>query len=371
MLIESEAQDILGLLEKVLLGAPNPDNWLKAALNSEPFWRDYLEAVGQTASILERATATVNICIAHDWDSTPTLTERLILGIELAGFPVPDSAVILARIGAGVDPRLDRINSRWVHFNQPFLDREPLRRGIRTLCKSGAPPILVVNGASKAGNSYCNELFQYAFEGQNAPFQIALIEVAEGATFTMDQTKLARLLVEGMDFDLSADDEKAIDPDHRDSYWYSRWILQKAMKTSRRWVFMLDGFSRLPADNSAHSLIRILAADILKNERYRQRVRLVLLHYPDPFGRAQRGKYVHYDLADWAQPKDVQACFEDVYNSIGKKWDPNELSAQVAGSLSGLTPGLWTDLFDRVYDLAEAIRGGKSKSRPAGGGEDK
>jgi len=100
-------------------------------------------------------------------------------------------------------------------------------------------------------------------------------------------------------------------------------------------------------------------------------IKRMQLHYPDPFGRAQRGKYVHYDLADWAQPKDVQACFEDVYNSIGKKWDPNELSAQVAGSLSGLTPGLWTDLFDRVYDLAEAIRGGKSKSRPAGGGEDK
>jgi hypothetical protein len=337
MLTYVEIQDVTRVLGDILLtvGPSNRETWLKGQIPSSDFQRDLNRLLKPASNHLEWAELSIQVCMERGWrGAPPSWIESLLVGMEdepRAPRRVSNLTTILTRIRGGGDPRLEAIATEMVLNDVPFLNRGEVRKGVRELLEPEKRSVLTISGDPKSGRSYCAELFQYISKQYGYYFKVAsvVIEPGQGRVYTPHLLSINIAGAMG-----SKDSPPQIEPAHRTIEPYKNFVLTIAEKASNHWWIVLDGFGDVPPENETRKLIQALAASIA-NERYGERLRLILVDYNGL--QLSPLRYIPHQISRHSIGKEhIRSYFEQLNVKHSSRKTQQELDA--------FTNGIWESL---------------------------
>jgi len=257
----------------------------------------------------EFANRIVGKCVASRWSCDPSLMQMLLaylVGTKGYGGLQP----ILNRVIARQDPNPSPYASHWLMGVNPFIDRIDLRAHAQILMDGIARPILrIVAPEGAFGKTYTQTFFTH-LEEKLVDAHIVTERLSPGTGPSYRPTDLASALIAQMGVT-----EK---PPELQTTLYAKtlcmWVLSNMMAKSGTWFIVLDGFGQRPLNPDVAQMIDILAS-MLSGARYRLKIRLVLIDYPDSLSEVPRADILEEVLCrpDQIRQEDLAPCI--------KEWD--------------------------------------------------
>jgi hypothetical protein len=310
--------------------APNDVEFLKQLPS------DFVTTDAQAASLL-------GYCLDSDWVSRPSLLERVLAALITAGIEVAALTPIRTRVASGVNPNPDPAKALWLDAEMPFFGRDSLRPLITSLLSGYATPILQIVGpqvdGEECGKTYSRWLLEYACNLRQDVNPI-FVGLAKGLGPSYPVESLAEALVAPTGRDIT------LRPPRTQSDYptaLGKWVLNAAMLTPGKWIYILDGFSQKDLQAETRALVDALALDI-SGGVYRRRLRLVLIDYPDAPSQVQQA-HILQDVVPAAKAvaeDEIKACLRAHYADLARRGGgaaPDDASLRVvAEGLLGTAP---------------------------------
>lgn len=339
MLTLDEQQKVLAALE-IALGRVEVRTFIDSTFT--PRHQEILRYLPNTLTTpVLQATYVLSWCLNSRWPPppTPALLDTLLQTLVKAD--APTLVPLQARVSQGPDhdPNRQVGNALWVRETMPFFSRAKLRPVIMQLLESDAQPILRIVGPPKSGKSYTRELIEHVCAESRPDIQVVLAEIPEGTGPSYRAKDLADTLVTPTIRNVS--DVPA--DDHSSDYpaTLCRFVLNAAINSPGRWIYVLDGFNQPHIKKQTRELVQAFAASIAGTGTFRKRMRLVLVDYPTSLPRVQLGTVLDDTVPEVAEltVAEVEACllahYDDIQFRFGRpKPLPNVLQTVAHGLLA-------------------------------------
>jgi hypothetical protein len=269
----------------------------------------------------QHAEFLIGHCLDSRWTHTPSLLERVLTALITAGLEVPRLVPIRDRVRQGIDPNPSPIDARWLDANLPFFSRVDLRRHVEDLLITDAQPILQIagpaQGGEECGKSYTREFLDYVSSRVRRDVHVIFAEIPKGTGPSYAVEELAEVLVAPTGKDISLRPMRAASNYPRA---LCRWVLNAAIGTPGKWIYVLDGFNQPDVQTETRALVQALAVDIAGGE-FRRRIRLVLIDYPSALPSVQPAKILREDVpaAMAVGEDDIVACLNAHYVDLAQR----------------------------------------------------
>lgn len=277
----------------------------------------------------DQATFILSYCLERRWPPPPG---KALLDVLLATLVNAGNAALVPlrdRVARGemFDPNPDPAKTLWVRETMPFFSRDMLRPIVKALLANDAQPILKIVGPEGSGKTYTRELIDHVCANTRTDVHVVSAEVAKGAGPSYSVEELADTLVTPTTRDLNTRPQRATS-NYPASL--SRWILNAAVQSPGRWIYVLDGFNQANLQEETRQLIETLAQQIANPGDYRKRMRLVLVDYDSRLPSVQAGALMSENVppATALSPKALADCLAAHYNDLTARGRPK-------GNISG------------------------------------
>lgn len=323
MLTQDELPDIAERLVEVASIQASPRMFLVSALPNE------LRAAvgeGEPRSLVDRV---LRLCSDDGWRDTPPSMVRLLSALLVDD---PFIAAIVTRLRTKPPTTRDAFDALVLYSKLPFLDRRPTRATLRDFLLERRPkqPVLVINGARRAGKSYIAEFVDHVLHDQpNVQHCRIPIEEQQGAS--VGPVELASDMVTGMGGDPTSAPEQNPDPD-RWAKEIANWVISVANSSPINWWFVLDGFNVGELRAETQLLIVKLARSLLTGVA-RDRHRLILIDFNRASLPLQPGLIADH-VTGPIPHAEVLAAVTEVIAGSGKDFDPATFAAKVVEGLA-------------------------------------
>jgi hypothetical protein len=298
----------------------------------------------------------VSYCLNSRWTENPALLDLLLKYlIELKGNGQFQN--ILLRVRDQVDPNASLYDTVWLDPERPFFDRVDLRARVKRLVEENTRPILKVTAPPDAfGRSYSQEYLVHLEDKLPGVVHIVAVSLSPGTGPTYDILDFAGTV----GAQLLADEPI---PDRTSSSYprtIATWLLKFAMRKSERWLIVLDGFGQKPLNEEVRQTIEAMA-EVIPTGQFRQRVRLVLLDYPDTLPNVNLTNILEEVLrpADLLSQADLEPCI--------LQWATERSAAGKEAPSAGRILALAQEMLDTTTDTGkkrlEALNGKLAKLR--------
>ena len=218
-------------------------------------------------------------------------------------------------LGDNYDPNPDPFLSLWLRDTMPFFSRSQLRPIVKALIANNSQPILRVIGPEASGKTYTRELIDHVCTSTRSDVHVVLAEVAKGAGPSYPVEELADTLVTP-----TVRDVATRPPRTASNYPASlcRWILNAAVQSPGRWIYVLDGFNQRDLQSETRQLVETLAQQIANPGDYRKRMRLVLVDFDTPLPSVQVGAAMNESVppASTLTPHALADCLDAHYRDL-------------------------------------------------------
>lgn len=324
---------------------------------------------GPASSDQQVAAAAILACKNREWLDNPSWLEMLLDAVRKEGQTggvktVPDISAIINRVHKKINILDDVWDAHWLQNGLPFLDRSGLRDTLKEIWRADGRSILRIEGDSRSGKTYSNELLEHASMSMNWAFRVIKVEVEKGSEIGMDALVLSQILVGEMGFPITPDATIVPDRNVPSIPLLQTWILSTARASKARWWLFLDGFSSLPKTNSARQLIQGLAEKIA-NSSFREVLRLILSDYNEPLSRVSTAK-VAFDSADTQIPETsamtaVSQCLNKLFRELQRVPQEGQLDSLAHVILQPVPADKsWMEtVHQRLTAVAKGIRNGQ------------
>jgi hypothetical protein len=272
----------------------------------------------------EQATFILSACLDSRWPPPPELSllELLLTALVTTG----DTALVplrdRVRLGESADPNPDPVKTLWVRETMPFFSRDKLRPTVKVLLTADAQPILRIIGPSeKSGKTYTGELIDHASAVTRRDVHVVIAEVAKGAGPSYGPEDLADTLVTPTTRDVNTRPKRTAS-----SYPAAlcRWILNAAIQSPGRWIYVLDGFNQTNLQEETRQLVEALAQQIAGPGEFRKRMRLVLIDYEAKLPSVHLGTLLddHVPAPATLTANDIAVCLAEHYDDLARRGRP-------------------------------------------------
>ena len=268
----------------------------------------------------QQAEFVLSFCLDRRWPPPPekslleVLLAALVTGGRTALAPLRDRV----RLGEAADPNPDPVKALWVRDTMPFFSRDRLRPIVKALLAADAQPIMKIIGPEKSGKSYTQELIDHVCAVTRRDVRVVSAEVAKGAGPSYTVKDLAQTLVTPTIRDVSL-----LPPPTASSYpaELCRWVLNAAIQSPGRWIYVLDGFDQPDLQEGTRQLVQALAQQIGGPGEFRKRMRLVLIDYEARLPNVHLGALLKDQVPSpcTVTSDDIAACLAMHYADLAKR----------------------------------------------------
>jgi hypothetical protein len=290
-----------------------------------------------------QAQFVVGHCLDSRWDRTPSLLERLLTTLIVAGVQAAELIPLRDRVRQKIDPNPDPAMALWLTAEMPFFGRNSLRPLVRSLLSADARPILQIAGPTangeECGKTYTRWLLEHACSLRKDVHAV-FVGLAKGYGPSYSVESLADALVAPTTRDVASRPQRA-QSDYPTTL--CRWVLNAAIQTPGKWIYILDGFSQQDLQAETRALIDTLAFEITGGV-YRKRMRLVLIDHSLTITQVQRAQILRDDVpaATAVAEAEIKDCLRAHYDDIKKRSNrkvPDEAALTIiAQNLLGTAP---------------------------------
>jgi hypothetical protein len=290
-----------------------------------------------------QAMFVISYCLDSQWDKTPSLLERLLATLIVAGVATDALMPLHERVHNRIDPNPDPAMALWVGAEMPFFGRASLRPLVKSLLAADARPILQIVGPAidgeECGKTYTRWLLEYACNLRNDVHSV-FVSLPKGYGPSYAVEFLAEALVAPTSRDVASRPQRS-QSDYPATL--CRWVLNAAILTPGKWIYILDGFSQQDLQAETRALIDTLAFEITGGV-YRKRMRLVLIDHSRAIAQVQRAQILRDDVpaATAVAEDEIKACLRAHYADLsrrGRPTIPDEASlTTIAQALLGTAP---------------------------------
>jgi hypothetical protein len=366
MLREDEFVQIHTVLTQIL--ASNGKAWFQTVYAGPAFLVELNRMVGPAASDELVAAAAIHTCMIREWTDDPCWLVRLLMQVKaLSGVggitSVPNVDQLIQRLHDRINVLDDIWYTHWVQNGLPFVDRTPLRDTFRDISRTAGRAVVRIEGDPHTGKTYSSRLLEHVSMSSGWSFRVIKVEVESGSEITMNALSLSQIIVGEMGFPSAASDSPLPDHTVHDIQLLQTWILGSARASQKRWWLFLDGFGKLPQNNSARNLIQGLA-DKIANSNYRECLRLILVDFDKPLSRVEE-EQVAFDRPDTRLPDPIAQlaihdCLARLYKELGRTATAGELLAKTQAVLANIpAEESWIATVNkRLRAAAKGIRNG-------------
>jgi hypothetical protein len=310
----------------------------------------------------DQAAFVVSYCLEQRWPLPPdkALMEVLLAAMVTSGradlVPLRDRVAL----GDKFDPNPDPFMSLWVRDTLPFFSRTQLRPIVKALLGNNSQPILRITGPEASGKTYTRELIDHVCTSTRTDVHVALAEVAKGAGPSYPVEELADTLVTPTIRDVAT---RPLRTTSNYPASLSRWILNAAVQSPGRWIYVLDGFNQPNLQSETRQLVETLAQQIANPGDFRKRMRMVLVDFNARLPSVQVGAVMNEIVPPAATltPQALADCLDAHYRDLATRGRPkgtvvrSELEATAASLIADATSNDALDL-QQLNDTLTQLR---------------
>ena len=347
MLNPDDRDFVIQQLSKTL-GANNPRPFLATSLPAAT-----MEKIPIYDMVLPYAIKAVEVCVADRWNNTPSW---LLLLLELLP-PDQRLAAIKQRIAT---PRIeaDPTLSSLLVTEEPFLDREDLRKKAKVLTGSAVPrPILVVNGTAKSGKSFTERYINHLrLSGDTIDY--CLITFPSGSGLTLGPEQVAKQILEGAAVDFSRLSPGYFQNTTNNARWpydLARSVLNTCAGVPNQYWILLDSFAGNELRDDTRKFVDGLGEGITRNTILGKKFRLVLLGF-DKTALTVQPSTVDVDEIRSPGMTHVTDCVGAIFDRFQQpRPDLAPLVSRIMADLPQDETRMM-ELYTRLTDLIETVR---------------
>lgn len=204
----------------------------------------------------------------------------------------------------------------------PFLNRQVLRRCLRTMLTDKGRNILVVQGGDGVGKTYTLDFILYLSVALQS-FRVSSFDLAASAYVTIEPTELAFHLAA----QISQESELPVSPETTSARGIIRladWLLSKVAQTKASWWFVLDGFDHPYLRPDTLDLLRALLISVARDRR--ADLKIVLLGCSDDLVPIALGGEVLWDRIEPLQKPDIEEFFSQLKKSGARRFATDQFA---------------------------------------------
>jgi len=268
----------------------------------------------------QQAEFLLSFCLDKRWPFPPekSLLEVLLTALVNGGWTSLAPLRDRVRLGETADPNPDPVKALWVRDTMPFFSRDKMRPIVKTLLGADAQPIMKIVGPEKSGKSYTRELIDHVCAATRRDVRVVTAEVAKGAGPSYAVEFLAETLVTPTIRDVSLRPARTAS-----SYPAAlcRWVLNAAIQSPGRWIYVLDGFDQIDLQEETRQLVQALAQQIGGVGEFRKRMRLILIDYEANLPSVHLGALLkdHVPAPSTVTSNDIAACLAVHYDDLAMR----------------------------------------------------
>lgn len=243
-------------------------------------------------NVRDLAREAIRICEMSQWERLPPWLQQILSKVA----QTPPIAQILAKI-ATPPPNWkttllpDSFDAFWLpRAGLPFLDRLKVREALKVLSAPTGPSVLVLNGPSKSGKSYCLELVSHAVEenlrqaGKNSFVPVTRVTFQPGMGASLTPEKLAKLIVSEITNNPKPlpilDTAPELVTADRLNEHLCDWVIENADGTAALWWVALDGINDPDLTPATRNFISKLVDLLSDKGKHSNKMRLLVIDYP-------------------------------------------------------------------------------------------
>ena len=244
--------------------------------------------------------------------------------------------------------QIDLFNACFLRGRQlAFVDRDPLRRALKSLADREGSRVLVVDGPEASGKSYSLEFITYLKE-RLGTFKVAWIDLTEADFGPLGPDELVRRIAIQMERDIQLiPTRRSLDPG-----WAGElcdWLVAQVNESRASWWVVLDGIQQVSLPPVTHQVINGLA---LRAELLVPSLRLILLSCKSETLPARIANRILKEQIERIGEAHIQRFFETLFEERAEAIDPRALK-EITGWMSDQAP---PDHPRQLYLLAEAVQ---------------
>ena len=331
---------VRALLEELLpRGINSANTWFTDRVTNEQYGRD----LQMRATLGDLIIHAVNLAVAQQGQRYPNALLEILNELATTGDPaiiaiqnkVQNKLAALGPLSAPANPASCLLDNL-LTGNFPFMNRTVLRSKLTSLLSPHGAPLFVVNGQPGSGRSYSRNLIEHCYIRANPFRHVPIVpqldpQLAEEAL----PEDLAVEIVNGM----GLEPNRQSLPERNRSVTINQygkrlavWLLEhlKAEDQNVYWI-VLDGYGCDELYDWTRSFISSLAVKITAG-LYRQKVKLILLNYPNDKLEAVED---HYDeeVIQTVTVGDLRAYLEWWYQSKEETFTPQDVTDTIEALL--------------------------------------
>jgi len=342
MLTSDELPYVTARLVAVASLAPSPRQFLVAGLY------EHLHGDLGEGTPLDLVDRVLNLCRDDGYRRKPPAMVHLLTTL-IIGDPIVTA--ITERLRTPPPKSSGPFDALVLYSKLPFLDRHPTRAALRAfLDPRPAQPVVVVNGARRAGKTYTAEFVDHVLH-DHPGVQHCRIEIGEKQGASVGPAELARDAVAYMGGDPAAGPQPTTNLD-RWAQELANWIISVANRSGINWWFVLDGFNTRELRDDTQLLIIKLARSLTTGVS-RERHRLILLDFDRSILPLQPGLIADQITAPIPHAS-VAAAVTHVVASSPQPFDISAVTAKVMAGLGDPVTDL-PELGLRLSDLIASV----------------
>jgi len=222
------------------------------------------------------AAFTVKACLESRWTLDPSMLQ-VLLEYLITYRGAGELKDILPRVVKRIDPNPSPYDATWLADDLPFFDRRDFRKQVQCLIDHNTRPILQVSSvADSFGRTYSRHFLEHLEDHLPGSVKIVFVELGAGSSALYQVIDLLK------DFQGQLGVEEDFPEQDGSAYpvTAAQWMLKRMMISPGPWLLVFDGFGQ-ELNPEVSDTIGVLALRV-PTGRYRHRIKLVLLDYPQP-----------------------------------------------------------------------------------------
>ncbi len=242
-------------------------------------------------NVMDLARAAIKMCEDSQWERLPPWLQQILSKVALTE-PVKR---ILDKIKtpppAWKSTFSDSFDTFWIpRLGLPFLDRLKVRDALKALNEQTGATVLIINGPTKSGKSYCLELVSHAVEenmkaaGKNGFVPVARVMLQPGMGASLTPESLANKIVRAITdnpkpLPILGSEQGLVTADRLNDH-LCNWIIENAQTTGAVWWIGLDGLNDPDLLPVTRNFIAKLIEVISEDGKFFNKLRLIIIDYP-------------------------------------------------------------------------------------------